>query len=99
MPSEQLRETADPCQVHKGKHIPAPHLNHEHHIWPLGDGGPDDPGNIVVVCPTGHANIHALLRLYKSYGGKPPYSETRAFAFGEREYAERGWQAIQRKRL
>ncbi len=45
-------------------------LNHQpgtlelviHHVWPKGDGGPDDPANEVFICPTTHYNIHELLR-------------------------------------
>lgn len=33
-----------------------------HHVWPLGEGGPDDPANEVSVCPTTHYNVHELLR-------------------------------------
>jgi len=87
--------TAKPCQLHTKTHTPNPHQNHFHHIWPLGDGGPNTADNRVVVCPTGHANIHVLLTLFKAYRGTVPYNELRTFSFGEREYALRGWQAIQ----
>lgn len=36
---------------------------HAHHVWPLGMGGPDTDANTVFVCPSGHSNIHELLRL------------------------------------
>lgn len=35
---------------------------HVHHIWPLGLGGPDEPANEMVVCPTTHAKVHRLIR-------------------------------------
>ncbi len=34
-----------------------------HHILPLYLGGEDDPGNLVWLCPSSHANTHELLRL------------------------------------
>ncbi len=41
-----------------------PVLEYErHHIFPLSMGGTDDAKNIVWVCPSGHQNIHELLRL------------------------------------
>lgn len=91
----QLLTTREPCLLHE-RHIPNPHLNHFHHVWPLGDGGPDIDENIVVVCPTGHANIHTLLDLYRLHLGQPPYAVVRTFAFKEREYAQLGWQRITR---
>ena len=87
--------TSQPCQVHN-KHIPNPHLNERHHVWPLGEGGPDIPENIVVVCPTGHFNIHALLKLFKLHAGPPPYTELRQFTHGERNVAELGYVRLAR---
>ena len=34
----------------------------EHHIWPLGMGGPDVAENRVWLCPTAHTNVHEILR-------------------------------------
>lgn len=36
-----------------------------HHVWPMADGGPDEPANEVPVCPTTHYNIHELYRAMK----------------------------------
>ncbi len=93
------RTTREPCLVHGSRHIPNSHVNHRHHVWPVSLGGPDTPDNIVVVCPTGHANIHTLLNLFRVHRGEPPYTETRQFAFGERELARLGWQRLQRGAL
>ncbi len=90
----QPRMTRQPCQQHS-RHHPASHLNEQHHIWPLGMGGPDSPDNRVVICPTGHNNVHALLKLFQLHRGEPPYAELRVFAFGERELARLGWQRYQ----
>ncbi len=34
-----------------------------HHILPMYLGGEDEPGNLVWLCSTAHANVHELLRL------------------------------------
>jgi len=36
---------------------PATHYSEVHHIWPLHDGGDDDFSNMVVLCPTHHAEF------------------------------------------
>src|SRR3954463_14860859 len=48
------------CEVH-GSHRPNPLRLVVHHIQPLGMGGPDVASNKVVVCDTGHYNIHRLM--------------------------------------
>ncbi len=45
------------------QHRPPPLELHRHHRFPLYLGGPDTLDNIVIVCPTTHANVHELLRL------------------------------------
>lgn len=34
-----------------------------HHIRPISLGGLDEPGNVVMICPTTHTNTHELMRL------------------------------------
>lgn len=49
-------------------HDPFPlELNH-HHVWPLYLGGPDTKDNMVWLCPTGHTNVHEMIRLMLKYG-------------------------------
>ncbi len=84
-----LLTTAEPCQVHKD-HKPFSHVNHRHHVWPLGMGGPDTEDNIVVVCPTGHMNIHHLIDEYRRRGTLT-YTVTRRYTRGERELAKLGY--------
>jgi hypothetical protein len=48
------------CEVH-GSHRPEPITLHHHHIQPLGMGGPDVAANRVLICPTGHYNVHAVM--------------------------------------
>lgn len=95
-PHTQIRTTTQPCQLHT-RHMPESHINHRHHIWPLGDGGPNISDNIVVVCATGHYNIHDLLQHYKFLMGKVPYSILRRYAVKEREYAKLGYDRLTRK--
>jgi hypothetical protein len=97
-PHSQLRTTSQPCQVHK-KHIPEPHQNHRHHVYPLGHGGPDIEDNIIAVCPTGHANIHMLLKDFLLHMGNVPYSILRRYSHGERKAAELGYKRIVRKAM
>lgn len=49
-------------------HRPAPLELNAHHVWPLANGGPDVPENIVWLCPTAHTNVHELLRLMMKAG-------------------------------
>lgn len=85
--------TALPCLVH-GKHVPASRVNHFHHVWPLGHGGPDIPENKVVICPTGHANVHALLHEYVLLRGEVPYMARRWYSREEQALALLGWRRM-----
>lgn len=63
----------------------------QHHVWPLGMGGPNEPGNRVPVCANGHYATHEYLdRLIKG-GGVVPWAEARHFGPKVRDLAERGW--------
>ncbi len=73
------------------RHSPAPHVLHLHHLWPLGDGGPDTPENLVVLCPSAHENFHRLWRAYKRYEGKPPKSVEAMFSPFTRRLVHRAW--------
>jgi hypothetical protein len=97
-PHSHLLTTSQPCQVHN-RHIPEPHVNHIHHVWPKGDGGPDIGDNKIAVCPTGHYSIHDLLREFKIYSGTVPYSVLRRYSYGERKYAELGYKRMTRNAM
>lgn len=97
-PHSMLRTTTQACQVHN-KHIPESRMNHRHHIWPLGEGGPDIEDNIVVCCPTGHYNIHDLLQQYRMLMGDVPYATLRRYSHGERRFAELGYKRMTRKEM
>lgn len=72
------------CQVH-GYHWPPAPYTVTHHVWPKGMGGPDINSNKVVVCPTGHLNIHRCLD--DLLHGLPMRRGTRK----ERAYAQQGY--------
>jgi hypothetical protein len=99
VPHGGLFTTALPCQLHV-VHRPLSHINHMHHVWPLAEGGPDVPGNRIVACPTGHYNVHELLRLHKRYGSPRLHPGlTAGFARTERACAELGWRRITQRAI
>jgi HNH endonuclease len=55
------------CALHR-YHSPEVTSFDRHHVWPKGDGGPDEESNLAVVCPTGHRNVHILLMLMHRIG-------------------------------
>lgn len=68
---------------------------HVHHIWPLGMGGPDDPANEVLVCPTTHAKIHRLLREAVKTSTPPvelPWAMRRSFGAYAVQIAQAGYE-------
>lgn len=92
------RTTRLPCQVHN-THVPPSHINEVHHVWPLGDGGPNIAANKVVVCATGHNNIHDLLNQYRKASGDLGWDTLRHYARIERHYALLGWLRIQQQAM
>jgi hypothetical protein len=84
--SVHARLVGDRCLVHR-YHRPPVLETEVHHVWPLGMGGPDEPANRLPVCPTGHSNIHRVLRALVA--GKPVPKCTRA----EMRLAVRGFTA------
>jgi hypothetical protein len=90
--------TALPCQLHKVHH-PRCHVNEVHHVWPLGDAGQDLAANKVIVCATGHNNVHHLLDAYRKVGGDPGWPVRQKYAPEERVIAAIGWGRIQRRAM
>lgn len=97
-PHSQLYTTSEPCLIHT-RHMPAAHINHRHHVWPKGDGGPDVPDNIVTLCPTGHYNVHDLLAHYKMLMGNVPYTILKTFSVEERKLAKLGYDRLTRRSM
>jgi hypothetical protein len=89
--------TSKPCEVH-GEHRPKSHVNHYHHVWPLGEGGPDIPANKVVICPTGHYNVHEMLSKAIKAGRWLNASERYGYHRGEQDLARLGyWRVVNGK--
>lgn len=65
-----------------------------HHVWPKFAGGPDVPENRVTICPTGHRNVHELLREYMHAGAEPSWSIRQHYGPAERALAAEGWQRM-----
>lgn len=57
---EELTLPGNHCVVH-GYHWPRPARTVKHHIIPESVGGPTNPGNLLMVCDTGHYNIHEYI--------------------------------------
>lgn len=66
---------------------------HRHHILPLAWGGTDDPSNVVLLCPSTHANVHRLIREYANVGGVPSWTLRRRFGWYARQLADDAWRA------
>lgn len=90
VPSVHLLTTSLLCQVHI-RHIPRSHVNHVHHVWPKGLGGPEIAENKIITCPTGHYNIHQLLALWIKIDGDPGRKSRKIYSHGEQDYAELGY--------
>jgi hypothetical protein len=80
----------DKCEVHQ-YHSPEPKVPHRHHILPQSWGGETTTQNIVVVCPTGHYNIHHLLDEYVRAHGDPGYAVRAHYGSEERRLALAAW--------
>jgi len=81
------------CEIH-AYHSPHVESTDRHHVLPLRWGRAPDPRNEVVLCPTGHRNVHELLRLYAAFGGPPPWEWERGFSPAERALARRAWEEL-----
>jgi hypothetical protein len=66
-----------------------------HHVWPLGEGGPNVASNKVTVCANGHSSIHDLLAKLVKGQGKVPWSVRIHYGWRTRRIAARGYAAIQ----
>ena len=81
------------CQCVK-RHVPSvrPDEAEGHHVWPLGEGGPDVSENMRWLCGNTHNAVHALWRLYKRNAGKPPPDVLRLYSPFVRALVADGWQ-------
>lgn len=72
-----------------------------HHIWPLGDGGPNVTANKVPLCANAHGAIHYLIDRARREGSweKVPWDFKRQFGVQVRRYAEMGYRSIVAQQL
>jgi hypothetical protein len=80
------------------KHVPKALELHKHHMWPLGEGGPDVRENLVILCPTTHSNVHRLWRLYEETDGRPSWDILRNYSEYARAIVEKGREERRRAR-
>ena len=65
-----------------------------HHIWPLGDGGPNIKSNRLLVCSNGHGEIHGYLDLLFKYDNAVPWRIAQHFGDSAKFYAYAGYSQI-----
>lgn len=86
------------CQAHKHHSMVPIEI---HHIWPLGDGGPNIAANRVPLCANAHGSVHYLIDLCRKHGSYTavPWTLRRQFGFTVRQLALLGWDRIQRQAM
>lgn len=65
-----------------------------HHVWPLGNGGPDVRQNKIRVCANGHYSIHAMLDYLQKANGDVPWEFAKHFSPTIRNWAQHGYVQI-----
>jgi hypothetical protein len=63
-----------------------------HHVWPLGMGGPDTPGNKISLCADGHGEVHGFLDLLVRGRGSVPWLKAIRYGRKVRALARRGYE-------
>jgi hypothetical protein len=80
------------CHVHDGW-VPL----EWHHVWPVGDGGPNITANKIRVCANAHYSIHAVIdEMEKRKTVDLPWEFMKHFSPAIRQYARTGYDRIQR---
>lgn len=84
------------CAVHRHRDlVPI----ERHHVWPLGEGGPDTKDNIVVVCSNGHELIHHYIRELLKHKGSPPWEVSIRYGRKVRILGKLGYNRIIRQAM
>ncbi len=78
------------CALHRD-HRPLPLRLVAHHVLPKASGGRTEPGNLAVICDTGHYNVHEILAALLAGKVLPGGFGSRS----ERGMAQRGHDLIQ----
>lgn len=91
-PSEPFRLMGTTCWAHTHREmVPM----EDHHIWPLGEGGPNVKPNKVRICANAHSATHDLLaKMLKAGSGSVPWPVRRRYGRKVRRLAAAGYQAI-----
>jgi hypothetical protein len=66
-----------------------------HHIFPLGDGGPNVAANRVALCSNAHSAVHDLLDKMRRAGGAVPWPVRRRYGAAVRRLAALAWLHIE----
>ena len=76
------------CAVHRhGSRVPL----EVHHVWPLGDGGPNIASNRRKVCANGHYEVHNFYDLLMVSAGHVPWKASRGYGWKVRALARAGY--------
>lgn len=89
------------CAVHRHRELVPMET---HHVWPLGEGGPDIPANKVRICMNAHGSVHSYLdmllrRQRRGETGKIDWKIRRQYGRKTRALAELGFQRIQNQAI
>lgn len=82
------------CTVHRHRELVP---TEDHHVWPVGLGGPQHPGpgGIRRVCANAHGSVHDLLdKMRKAPGGRVAWRVRRRYGLGVRRLAQRGYDQL-----
>lgn len=80
------------CWCHKHREL-IPY--EDHHVWPLGAGGPNVKENKVRICANAHSSVHdLLLKMLKADTADLPWVVRRSYGRKVRRLAVAGFTAI-----
>lgn len=67
----------------------------DHHVWPVGNGGPNVRTNKVRICSNAHSSVHDLLsKMLAAHTTAVPWAVRRRYGRKVRRLATAGFQAI-----
>lgn len=71
-----------------------------HHVWPLGNGGPNIAANKVTICSNAHSAAHDLLaKMLKADTPRIPWKVRIRYGYRVRRIATAGFTAIKTRRV
>lgn len=87
-----IRTIGTDCWAHKHReYVPL----EVHHIFPVGNGGPNVAANRIRICSNAHSATHDLLaKMLKAHTTDVPWSVRRRYGRKVRRLAVAGYQAI-----